>query len=61
MKWLAKPDNGPRAYDTRKRIVFILLPHICTDGQWHWLEKVRVEQFFGPLSGWWVTSKYIPL
>lgn len=59
MKWSCQPK--PRGGDRRERVVFLLFPHRCTDNHWRWLERVVARQFFGRMSGWWITEEYQPL
>lgn len=65
MKW--KAYEGPRVGDERTKIIFALLPKLCEDGNWYWLERVKKVQRFtiwtnwdGPTMYFWETDRYEP-
>jgi len=51
MKW--KPDHHG---DKRERIIFALIPIICNDDYYHWLERIRVEEVIDWRGRWRIKS-----
>jgi hypothetical protein len=58
MRW--KNDSIEDGAIRRKR-VFLLLPALCTDGYWYWLERVSREQQYNRLYLNWNTTRYVSL
>ena len=51
MRWNAK--YVPRAGDERTVIIYAYTPIRCNQGHNHWLEKVKVNQFWGSYTKTW--------
>jgi hypothetical protein len=56
MRWKEKIKVYPKNRDKRIISRFLILP-MCLDGEWRWLEKIKIEQvytnlIFGSMTHW---------
>ena len=54
MRWDVKPKHIPKPGEIRTVIKFAFTPVLCNKNHKHWLEKMPIIQWYGPVSNtWW--------